>query len=386
MFARAHYGIQFLALCQFLLMTTVHALALPSKRVSIITGANGYLGREIVHALRKSSESEEHTSSQHLILCLVRSGRVEEEETYWKKESMNENCTIRVFPYDMIDGGTTLHAALEHAKESDGSTCIYHVASVFSFTEDHEKMAHDNVKGAEDLMKTVSAVFSKSALNGSNSQNVKVVMTSSMAAVRGSGQTPLNGQYYTHEDWNTLSKLGVNWGNSYQWSKAESEKISWRFAKKHNIPFVSICPSFIFGPPSRESRSKSFSISFVGSWIRGESPVQSRLCVDVRDVAEAHVRAGIMDAATGERIIVSREARIPSLQIGDELKRIAQEKGLETGKIDCDTDFDGGAIKIGDKEVHCEQRMKDLLNGLECRPVTETMSDMAQMLLEQGII
>ena len=47
-----------------------------------------------------------------------------------------------------------------------------------------------------------------------------------------------------------------------------------------------------------------------------------------------------------------------------------------------DTDFDGGAIKIGEKEVECSERCKDELDGLVCRSVDETMSDMAKILLQ----
>ena len=131
----------------------------------------------------------------------------------------------------MLDGGITLRNALEEGGVSSSITdekevitdcCVYHVASVFTPTEEHEQMALDNVKGAEDLMRTVAEVASTTV---SQSKTFRVVQTSSMAAVRGSGQTPLNGKFYTHEDWNALSELGANWGSSYQWSKAESEKV-----------------------------------------------------------------------------------------------------------------------------------------------------------------
>jgi len=177
-------------------------------------------------------------------------------------------------------------------------------------------------------------------------------------------------------------------GSSYQWSKAESEKRALKLAEENGVPFVAICPSFIFGPPAYGASSNSYSLSLVRSWIQGESPVQSRLCVDVRDAARAHVLAGTAAAEILEekRIVVSREARISSREIAEDLKRIAKDTGL--GVPDCilsDSDFDdGGLIKIGDKEVECAERTKALLGGLEFRSTKETLVDMAAVLLEMG--
>lgn len=142
-----------------------------------------------------------------------------------------------------------------------------------------------------------------------------------------------------------------------------------------------LCPSFIFGPPSDGVMSNSYSITLVGQWIRGESEVQSRVCVDVRDAALAHVRAGTSDAANGQRYILSSEARLSSLDVGKALAEIVKNSGLGDATCSrCDTEFDGGAIKIGDREVEASERLeKDL--GVVCRPTEETMRDMAKTML-----
>lgn len=111
--------------------------------------------------------------------------------------------------------------------------------------------------------------------------------------------------------------------------------------------------------------------------------MQSRLCVDVRDVAKAHVIAGMKEETIGERIIISTEARIPSTTMAEELKRVALDLRIgEPDKIYPDTTFSGGAIQIGDKEVDCADRMEELLDGFKVRKVEETMRDMAKVLLE----
>ena len=340
--------------------------ALVAPKHFIVTGASGYLGREIVNCI-----VEKEVDSK--ILCLVRESRVNEEKNYW-----DSNNDVNVMKYDMLDGGKTVEAALSSIysggdDDDDDECCIFHVASVFTPTADHEQMALDNVKGAEDLIHAVSGFKDK----------IRVILTSSMAGVRGSGQTPKNGKFYTEEDWNTQSQLGANWGASYQWSKAESERRATNLAKDFGVQFTSMNPSFIFGPPSYAQSTESFSISTVSKWVSGEGPVQSRLCVDVRDVAEAHVLAGMNKKTVGERIIISTEARIPSKTMAEELKRMAIEMGIgNPDKIYPDTNFDGGAIKIGEQEVGCAERMESLLDGFQVRDVEVTMRDMAKVLLQ----
>jgi nucleoside-diphosphate-sugar epimerase len=353
--------------CSSCALTFALASSIP-RRASIVTGANGYVGREIVHALL----NDDYNAKQEII-CLVRPARIESEEKYWKQKS---DC-VKVLPYDMLDGGATVRQALELAcrhnnegKEEDTSVCLYHVASVFGPSEDHTQTAKDNVKGTEDLVETLS-----------NFKNCRLVLTSSMAAVRGSGQDPENGEYYTYKDWNTISELGANWGASYQWSKAESERRAWELAKQHDISMCSICPAFVFGPPSDGMMTQSFSITLVGQWIRGESPVQSRLFVDVRDVARAHVAAGTKPEVVGQRFIVSKEERVPSKDMAEALQQVCKESGLgDLDKITFDAQFSGGAIPIGSREVASAERLNESL-GIILRPAHETIYDMGQSLL-----
>jgi nucleoside-diphosphate-sugar epimerase len=338
--------------------STFSAIPKPT-RASLVTGANGYVGREIVHELLNQNAGEER------IVCLVRESRVEEETKYWKGRSAD--C-ILVQPYDMLDGGRSLEDALQRVYSPDTQCVVYHVASVFGPTEDHKQTALDNVKGTEDLVLCLAKFPS-----------TKLVLTSSMAAVRGSGQEPKNGECYSYLDWNTLSELGVNWGSSYQWSKAESERKAWELAKDHDVPMVSLCPSFVFGPTTDGTfESNSYSIQLVGQWIHGESEVQSRLCVDVRDVAKAHVAAGTREVALEQRYILSRESRLSSEILAEAIKEVSPTP--ET--ITYDAEFDGGAIKIGDREVIATARLEEEL-GIELTPSDVTFRDMAEAILAQ---
>lgn len=333
----------------------VVSLSSPSGTgTALVTGANGYIGRAVVQALLKDTNES--------IICLVRSQRVNSEQAFWR------NDRVQVLPYDMLDGGTSLEAAMETCRTAHKT--IYHIASVFGPTVNHLQTALDNVQGTEDLVRTMA-----------HHDNCRLVLTSSMAAVRGTGQEPLNGQFYTHQDWNTKSKLGANWGSSYQWSKMESERRAWDVCNELGIPMSALCPSFVFGPPM--DRSGSFSLTLVGEWVRGISPVQSRLFVDVRDIAKAHVEAGRRPEAVGQRFIVSTEERIPSESIAQWLKESCEQTGLsDPAKIHYDANFDGGAIPIGAKEVEATERMKQRL-GITLHKPDKTIKDMGRSLLEE---
>ena len=120
--------------------------------------------------------------------------------------------------------------------------------------------------------------------------------------------------------------------------------------------------------------------------------MQSRLCVDVRDVALAHVEAGRMsfdDTTDQRRYILSTEARLSSELTADAFKRAVDQysrvtgggsTSIDTTKIECDTNFDGGKIKIGDQEVECTDLLKRDF-GITCRSVDETFYDMITAML-----
>ncbi len=374
-------------------------LAIPSS--SIVTGANGFVGRHIVHSLIQQRQSDD------VIICLVRDSKVDYEQSYWDahlSDLKESERLVKVLPYDMLDDGGTLKSALQTASTSSPSSkiCVYHTASVFGPTEDPVQTANDNVKSAEVVVEAMQDFIRDRQETSFSAVAARLVLTSSMSAVRATNQTPLNNKYYTKKDWNTLSTLDPNnWGSCYQYSKMESERRAMEMVAKcpDQLEFIALCPSFVFGPPPplptkfqsktseiAGSTSSSFSISLVKCWLYGTSQVHSRLCVDVRDVALAHVAAGQMDLGDSKgqkRFILSTEARLSSQLTADALKRAVEQSGsstIDTSKISCDTEFDGGSIKIGDQEVECTDVLRKEL-GITCRSVDETFYDMVVAML-----
>ena len=392
-----------------------------SAYISIITGANGFVGRHVVYSLLQKHYND---PAERVIVCLVRPDKVSYEESYWKahveefqqsSKHTNTSVCVIVSTYDMLDAGESLmdamEAAIRNTSKKDCSLCIYHTASVFGPTPDPVRTAKENVKSAEFVIRTLDKFYVRYP-----HVKPRVVITSSMAAVRATDQTPLNGKFYTHRDWNTLSKLNESWGSCYQWSKAESERRSWELVRECNekyvnedtmqdrgIEMIALCPSFVFGPPPPmpaklkdatmvATSSSSYSLNLISQWLRGESPVQSRLCVDVRDVAKAHVAAGtlsnLLKDDVDRRYILSTERRLSSEATAEVLlrevrrahKNHAGSIDVDMSKIIFDTQFTGGAIKIGEREAEASERLERDLSVV-CRPVEETIQDTAMALL-----
>jgi dihydroflavonol-4-reductase len=126
----------------------------------------------------------------------------------------------------------------------------------------------------------------------------RVVLTSSMAAVT---DEP-DGRVLTEADWNDKSSLTRN---PYYFSKAEAERAAWAFMEEHKPGFdlIVINPFMVIGPALSSAINTSNQI-FV-DMAKGAYPAIMAIewgFVDVRDVADAHIRAMTAPAAKGRYI------------------------------------------------------------------------------------
>ena len=99
-----------------------------------------------------------------------------------------------------LEDAESISRALEIVKPN----VIFHLAGAFFPCEKedaHRLIVKPNVVGTENLMTAAS-----------EHNVVRVAMVSSMAAVRGGGQVPLDGVAFSFEDYNTESKPETGWG------------------------------------------------------------------------------------------------------------------------------------------------------------------------------
>jgi len=242
-----------------------------------VTGATGFIGSEIVKALLDRGHNVH--------------GTVRDPDNAGKVDPLSALSgaadRLTLFKADLLDS-KSFDAAFEDCD------VVMHVAS--PYVVDVEDAQRDLVDPA--LKGT------KSALVAANASDVKrVVLTSSAAAITDEPED----RVYTEADWNEKSTLHRN---PYYYSKMLAERAAWRFVEEDDPTFdlVVINPTGVIGPSIGSGLSTTSQI--IADLLNGGVyPAIIDITfpyVDVRDVAEAHVRAAENPEASG-RYICSNE-------------------------------------------------------------------------------
>lgn len=329
------------------------------QRHAVVTGAAGYLGRELCAQL---------LAENWRVTAVVRQASAERSSALVElARSAGSLGDLELLSLDLMD-----EDALTEAIKRLRPSVVFHAGGIFRRCQKPmEEMVQPNIAMAEAIIRAAAASPSKPL----------VIYTSSMAAVRGPGQVPRDGRScFDEEDWNRQSRPENGWGEAYQYSKVESELRAKALADELKVGFVSLCPSFILGPERGPSDGSGFSVSMVLSWMRGEQKVRSLLISDVRDVAAAHLAAA--KTTPGQRFIVSTEVRPLPEEVAQVLREVvASAWGSEAAKAIRATSppTDGPAcMRPGAQEVQCKERLGEL--QIHCRDALETVRDMASHL------
>tara|TARA_B100000965_G_scaffold359293_2_gene339256 strand:- start:17105 stop:18118 length:1014 start_codon:yes stop_codon:yes gene_type:complete len=161
------------------------------------------------------------------------------------------------------------------------------------------------------------------ALKAAHKSKVKkVVLTSSMGAIAYGH----NKSCCDQTDWTDTSK---NVG-AYIKSKTIAEKAAWDFVNNQNASFkmTTIHPGMVFGP-LLSNDIEGISASLITKMIRGKFPALPDIyftVVDVRDVADLHVKALTNLDSDNKRIIATSTKGIPFLEISKILRTLGFNK------------------------------------------------------------
>jgi dihydroflavonol-4-reductase len=249
----------------------------------------------------------------------------------------------------------TDEAAVRQAME--GVAGVFQVAALYNYDEqgvaDH--IVANNAGGRQTVLRLAKSCGAR-----------RVVMTSSIAAV-GFGGTAL--QPLTEDSWSDPT-------DPYCRSKLQSERSAWEFATQSGLDLVVMCPSIVLGPDFYKHTPSTSNISaFIDNQVPFRVPMQVSV-VDVRDVADAHIRAYEQKHATGRYLVTG--THIPDL-IGalheidpdmvmpertltlDEARQLAEKSGMP-------------AELVGQPYRYSDQRIRSEL-GWTPRPVQQTLRD-----------
>jgi nucleoside-diphosphate-sugar epimerase len=253
-----------------------------------------------------------------------------------------------------------------------GAEFVIHVASPFKIydVDPQKDLLDPAIKGTKNVLESAK-----------RSGSVKrVVLTSSIITVEEEIYT--EGRIYTESDWNIIdspekdiSQLGTD--AVYGLSKFRAEKLAWKFVEeqKPHFDLVTFCPCFILGPPLSATNAESLSVQTVQMLFVGVAAGNSMGVVDVRDVAEAHVRAIEHKSANGRYLLSSKEA------VTDfELAQILAKSG-EFPNVAFPEPFEEPPPR---KQFNTEKVQKEL--GLVYTPIDKTVVDMAKALISLGIV
>ncbi len=252
----------------------------------MITGATGYVAGWIVKKLLDQGLT---------VHAPIRDSRNPEKMKYLKRVAEKAPGKIEYFEANLLDEGSYTDAMA-------GCELVFHTASPFVIdVNDAQKELVDPARlGTRNVLQTVN-----------DTPSVKrAVVTSSCAAIYGDNadleKTP-NG-IFTEDIWNTSSSLTHQ---PYSYSKTVAEKEAWAINEKQDRwDMVSINPTLVVGPAiNPHATSESFKImrQFGDGSMKSGAPRMGIGAVDVRDLAEAHVKAAFTPKAKGRYIIYAHD-------------------------------------------------------------------------------
>ena len=172
-----------------------------------------------------------------------------------------------------------------------GCDFVLHVASPFPLgvPKDENELIVPARDGALRVLKAAKAAGVR-----------RVVLTSSFAAI-GYGHPP-QAAPYDETSWTDVDRPGVG---AYAKSKTLAERAAWDFVAKEGGPELAVVnPVGVFGPVLGPDLSTS--IAVIKRMMDGAMPGLPRLrfgVVDVRDVADLHLRSMTAPEAKGERFL-----------------------------------------------------------------------------------
>ncbi|CCM04251.1 uncharacterized protein FIBRA_06418 [Fibroporia radiculosa] len=259
----------------------------------LVTGANGYIAIWIVRSLLERGYS-------------VR-GTVRSED---KAKHLHDTFTAYWGRFETVIVEDITEAGAFDEAVKDVSAIVHTASPVYIEDEDPDKMIVPGVKGTVRVLESALA-------NGSSVQ--RIVYTSSSGSVL---QLENMHRTYSEADWNdaaveTVKEKGyaASQMSKYCASKTLAERAAWEFVEKNrnriDWDFVALNPPFVFGPVIHEvEKPTSLNASMIWWFynvVGGQlHPTEIGMCwIDVRDLAEAHIRAMERKEAGGERIIVA---------------------------------------------------------------------------------
>ncbi len=265
------------------------------KEVVLVTGGTGFLGVHILFKLMRLGYTLRTTvrsfDKKGVVLNALR------------EAGITDVSTLSFYEADLASD-------IGWREAVEGCDYVLHVASPFPASEPKDE--RELIIPARDGALRVLAAAQQAGVK-------RVVFTSSFAAV---GYSPKpEGHIFTEADWTNPEDVG----QAYIKSKTLAEKAAWDFiySAKGTMELTVINPVGIFGPVIGGISSASLDTVIRGI-LEGkvkESPAFTMGVVDVRDVADLHIKAMLATEAAGERFIATSDEIVSFYDVAQLMKK-----------------------------------------------------------------
>jgi dihydroflavonol-4-reductase len=316
----------------------------------LVTGGSGYLGTQPVAALLREGRA---------VRATVRSLEREDGLRAAVRRGGADDAGLEVVAADLMadDGWAAAVAGCEE---------VHHVASPIPVAQpaDPDELIVPAREGTLRVLRAARAAGAR-----------RVVLTSSFAAV---GYTPKPSAEYTEADWTDPDTPGLA---PYPRSKAIAERAAWDLMKDGGgTELVVVNPTAIFGPTL--SAVIGSSMYLIKAMVEGTMSVAPRArfgVVDVRDVADLHLRAMAAPDAAGKRFLAVSDG--PTLSFV-EVAGILRERLGDLAALAPTTEADGPELPR--PIIHNDRAREEL--GWRPRPAGTAIVESAESLRDLGLL
>jgi dihydroflavonol-4-reductase len=263
-----------------------------NKQTVLVTGGSGFIASYCMIALLNNGYKVRATlrslNKSELVKQMLKEGGI----------SSFENLT---FAEADLENESSWEKAVE------GCQYVIHTASPTPHTD--AKTEDDFVIPAKNGVLFVLRAAQKAGVK-------RVVLTSAFGAV---SYGTLKNTPYTEEDWTVLNDTVA----PYQRSKTISERAAWDFIQNegNGMELSVVNPTTVMGPVL--SNDYAHSIQIIKQMLNGEMRGCPKLItgfVDVRDVADLHLKALSMPEANGQRFIAVAGEALSMLEVAAVLR------------------------------------------------------------------
>lgn len=335
----------------------------------LVTGGSGFIANHIIRLLLPQGYN---------VITTVRSHDKGERVKKLLGASAGSNLTYCIVK-DVAQKG-----AFNDAVKIPDLAYVIHTTSPFHYNvQDPVKdMLEPAVNGTTSILQAVK----------DNAPTVKrVVVLSSFAAIRDDAKDA--GTTFDETCWNpvTWEEASTNTKKTYQGSKTLAERAAWDFVKNEKPTFelVTINPSLVFGPPSHLAQGELASLNTsnqrILDMLQGKmkdklAPTGFYSWVDVRDVAQAHVRALEAPEAAGKRFFL-----INDYLTNKEIAQIIVEKYPEyANKLPGNLNELESDIPAPESRYKFDNSQSRKVLGIEYAPLSKSVDDTVKSMIELG--